>query len=206
MILDLRRSRYGAKGEKLSTLQLDLLDLEPGVSAKEVELEAGQTDPAALVPEEAGTDSNTKGSARKRYGKAHPGRGELPAHLPRVEWVLECTPEECRCGQCGKEKKLIGWDVSETLDLKPLEFFVVQTKRAKYACPACPEEGVQQPALPSRIIDRGLCEDRVVIEVMVRKYTDPLPTGRRPEKGRPQKRDLPPRDRHRGSYRKTLRP
>ena len=65
--------------------------------------------------------------------------------------------------------------MSETLDLKPLEFFVVQTKRAKYACPACPEEGVQQPAQPSRIIDRGLCEDRVVIEVMVRKYTDHLP-------------------------------
>ena len=175
VILDLRRSRYGAKGEKLSTLQLDLLDLEPGVSAKEVELEAGQTDPAALVPEEAGTHSNTKGPAGKRYGKSHPGRGELPAHLPRVERVLECTPGECRCGQCGREKKLIGWDVSETLDLKPLEFFVVQTRRAKYACPACPEEGVQQPAQPSRIIDRGLCEDRVVIEVMVRKYTDHLP-------------------------------
>jgi hypothetical protein len=34
---------------------------------------------------------------------------------------------------------------------------------------------VQQSVLPGRIIDRGLCEDRVVIEVMVRKYTDHLP-------------------------------
>jgi len=175
LILELRRSRYGAKGEKLSSLQLDLLDLEPGVSVKEVEAEAALGDPEASTQEEGEEGAETKAAPKKRYGKPHPGRGGLPAHLPRVERVLECTPEECRCGQCGKEKKLIGWDVTETLDLEPLKFFVVQTKRAKYACPACPDEGVQQPALPSRIIDRGLCEDRVVLEVLVRKYTDHLP-------------------------------
>ena len=175
LILELRRSRYGAKGEKLSSLQLDLLDLEPGLSVKEVEAEAALGDPEASTQEEGEEGAETKTAPKKRYGKPHPGRGGLPAHLPRVERVLECTPEECRCGQCGKEKNLIGWDVTETLDLEPLKFFVVQTKRAKYACPACPDEGVQQPALPSRIIDRGLCEDRVVLEVLVRKYTDHLP-------------------------------
>ena len=175
LILELRRSRYGAKGEKLSTLQLGLLDLEPGVSAKEVESEAGQADPqpSAEAPGEESPDA--KSASRKRYGKPHLGRRPLPAHLPRVERVLECTPEECRCGQCGGDKKLIGWDVTETLDLKPLDFFVVETKRAKYACPACPDEGVQQPPVPPRIIDRGLCEDRVVVEVLVRKYTDHMP-------------------------------
>jgi transposase len=175
VILELRRSRYGAKGEKLSSLQLDLLDLEPGVSVKEVESEAGQAEPQ-LSEDAPGEDSAiTKTTPKKRYGKPHLGRRPLPAHLPRVERVLECTPDECRCGQCGKDKKLIGWDVTETLDLKPLEFFVVQTKRAKYACPACPDEGVQQPSVPARIIDRGMCEDRVVIEVLVRKYTDHMP-------------------------------
>ena len=175
LILELRRSRYGAKGEKLSTLQLDLLDLEPGVSAQEVEAEAGQADSAVSSEEPSKAAEDSKSPAKKRYNKLHPGRGKLPAHLPRVERVLECTPEECHCGQCGKEKKLIGWDVTETLDLKPLEFFVVQTKRAKYACTECPDEGVQQPPVPSRIVDRGMCEDRVVVEVLVRKYTDHLP-------------------------------
>jgi transposase len=175
LILELRRSRYGAKGEKLSTLQLDLLDLEPGVSAQEVEAEAGQADSAVSSEEPSKAAEDSKSPAKKRYNKSHPGRGKLPAHLPRVERVLECTREECHCGQCGKEKKLIGWDVTETLDLKPLEFFVVQTKRAKYACTECPDEGVQQPPVPSRIIDRGMCEDRVVVEVLVRKYTDHLP-------------------------------
>ncbi len=122
LILELRRSRYGAKGEKLSSLQLNLFDLEPGVGAQEVEAVAGQADPVVRAEEgEAGADSASP--AKRRYHQPQPGRGELPAHLPRVERVLECTAEECRCGQCGNDKQLIGWDVSETLDLKPLEFF-----------------------------------------------------------------------------------
>ncbi|MGI8603427.1 MAG: IS66 family transposase, partial [Verrucomicrobiales bacterium] len=171
LILQLRRERYGAKGEKLSSLQIDLLDLEPGVSTAEVAAEAGQADPILPSEEEAEAVSSPK----KRYSQPHVGRRPFPAHLPRVERVLECTPEQCRCGQCGAQKKLIGWDSSETLGLKPLEFYVVQTKRAKYACSACPEEGVQQPAVPARVIERGLCEDSVAIEVLVRKFTDHQP-------------------------------
>ena len=94
LILELRRSRYGAKGEKLSTLQLDLLDLEPGVSAQEVEAEAGQADPAVSSEESSKATEDSKSPAKKRYNKSHPGRVKLPAHLPRVERVLECTPEE----------------------------------------------------------------------------------------------------------------
>lgn len=118
LILELRRSRYGAKGEKLSTLQLNLLDLEPGVGAQEVAAEAGQADPVVGVAEGEATADSTS-PAKRRYHQPHPGRGELPAHLPRVERVLECTAEECRCGQCGKDKQLIGWEVRETLVRAP---------------------------------------------------------------------------------------
>jgi transposase len=173
VILKLQRDRYGAKGEKLSNLQLELLALEPSVSVGEVIAEANQDDP--VVPPAEQQEAAGAPAPSKRYTQPHPGRRPFPDHLPRVERVLECTPEQCRCGRCGGEKKLIGWDTSETLDLKPLEFFVVQTKRAKYACPACPEEGVQQPPVPPRVIERGLCEDRVAIEVMARKYLDHQP-------------------------------
>ena len=77
------------------------------------------------------------------------------------------------CREAAATPRGIGEVINVTL--KPLEFFVVQTKRAKYACTECPDEGVQQPPVPSRIIDRGMCEDRVVVEVLVRKYTDHLP-------------------------------
>lgn len=89
LILELRRSRHGAKGEKLSTLQQDLLNLEPGVSAKEVEIEAGQADPAISTEEPS---AKSKEPAKKRYNKSHPGRGELPVHLSREERVLELLP------------------------------------------------------------------------------------------------------------------
>jgi transposase len=172
VILQLRRERYGKKGEKLSSLQLELLENEPAVSAGEVAAEAGMPDPLLPAEEE---EAGAEPAPKKRYSVPHGGRRPFPAHLPRVERILECTPEECRCGQCGAQKKFIDWDINETLDLKPLEFFVLQTKRAKYACPACPEEGVQQPPVPPRVIDRGLCEDRVVIEVLLRKFGDHQP-------------------------------
>ncbi len=81
LILELRRARYGAKGEKLSTLQLDLLDLEPGVSAQEVEAEAGQADPAVSSEESSKATEDSKSPAKKRYNKSHPGRGKLTGAL-----------------------------------------------------------------------------------------------------------------------------
>jgi len=71
--------KYGPKSEKLSDNQLHLLDLEPGVSSEEVEAES-RRDP--LPPASPSTTQVKKGK--------HPGRQELPAHLPRVERVIAC--------------------------------------------------------------------------------------------------------------------
>ena len=49
------------------------------------------------------------------------------------------------------------------------------TKREKRACKACEEQGVQAAPLPTRIIDKGLASDRVVIDTVVSKYADHLP-------------------------------
>jgi len=47
-------------------------------------------------------------------GKKHPGRQELPAHLPRIEKIIACTPEQCVCGNCGKKTVVIGYEKSES--------------------------------------------------------------------------------------------
>jgi hypothetical protein len=76
--------KYGAKSEKLSDNQLQLLDLEPGVSAREVEAESQREPLPAASP---ATTTN-----KIKIGK-HPGRQELPANLPRVERIVTCTPD-----------------------------------------------------------------------------------------------------------------
>ena len=86
----------------------------------------------------------------------HPGRQELPAHLQRVEKIIACTPEQCICSQCGKDKELIGCETSEQLDVEPAKHFVLVTKREKRACRRCEEQGVETAPLPARIIPKSL--------------------------------------------------
>jgi transposase len=156
--------KYGPKSETLNDAQLLLLDLEPGVSAAEVEAESNREPlpPASPISAKSGTS-----------GK-HPGRQELPAELPRVERVLACTPEQCVCKSCGKDTVVIGYEQSEQLDVEPALYFVVVTKREKRACRVC-AEGVSAAPLPERIIDKGLVSNRVVIDTLVSKYSDHLP-------------------------------
>jgi transposase len=154
-----RIEKYGPGSEKLSDAQLELLELEPGVSSAEVKAESER--------------DQLKLPLKPR--KKHPGRQELPANLPRVEKIIACTPEQCVCGNCGKENSVIGYEKSEQLDVKPAEYFVVVTMREKRACKACEEQGVECAPVPVRIIEKGLASDRVVIDTVVSKYADHLP-------------------------------
>ena len=157
-----RIKKYGPGSEKLSDAQLQLLDLEPGVSNAEVQAES-QREPLPATPEKP----------QKR--RKHPGRQELPAGLARVERVIACTPEQCTCKACGQAKAVIGYDVSEQLDVKPAQYFVMVTKREKRACKHCEEGGVAAAPVPERIIEKSLVSDRVVIDTVVAKYSDHLP-------------------------------
>ena len=92
--------------------------------------------------------------------------------FPRVERVIACTPEQCVCGNCGRNTTLIGYEVSEVLDVEPVRYFVQVIKREKRACKTCPEQGVAAAPLPARIIDKSLVSDRVIINTVVNKYCD----------------------------------
>jgi transposase len=156
-----RIAKYGPGSEKLSSLQLELLEEEPGVSNAEVTAES-ERDALPSVPE-------------KKKRRKHPGRQTLPADLPHVERVIACTPEQSVCGSCGAETKVFGYEVSEVLDVKPAEYFVQVTKREKRACKTCEEQGVAMAPLPVRIIAKSLVSDRVIIDTIVGKYADHNP-------------------------------
>jgi transposase len=150
-----RIQKYGPASEKLGAEQLELLELEPGVSSAEVAAES-EREP---LPAPAG----------RSKPRRHPGRQALPAELPRVERILACTPEQCTCAVCGQAKEVIGYDVSEQLDVEPAKYFVLATKREKRACKQCEEGGVATAAAPARIGEKGLASDRVVIDTVVSK-------------------------------------
>lgn len=160
--------KYGSSSEKLSSAQLELLELEPGVSEDEVQAESER---GALPPQ----SEKPEGQPDRKQGSKHPGRQSLPAHLPRVERVIACTPEQCKCGGCGAETTVIGYEESEQLDVEPAKYFVLVTRREKRACKQCEERGVVAAPLPERIIEKSLVSDQVVIDTIVAKYCDSLP-------------------------------
>jgi len=154
-----RIAKYGPGSEKLSDAQLELLELEPGVSRVEVQAESERP---AVQP-----------SAKKP--RNHPGRQELPANLPRVERILACTPEQCVCKGCGKQTTVIGYDECSQLDVEPAKYFVLVSKREKRACKSCEDQGVVSAPLPARIIEKCLASDQIVIDTVVSKYCDHTP-------------------------------
>ena len=111
-----RIAKYGPDSEKLTDQQLELLELEPGVSNMEL---AAEGEREALPP----TPDKKK--------RKHPGRQTLPADLPRVERVIACTSEQSVCAGCGQATRVIGYEESEQLDVEPMKYFVLVTKREK---------------------------------------------------------------------------
>lgn len=166
-----RIERYGKRSETLSDLQLELLDLEPGVSSEEVEAES-QCEPLAATANTA-EPAGQKPSGKPR--RKHPGRNGLPSHLERVDEVIACAASQCVCGKCGKQTTVIGYEETEVLDVRPAEYFVRVIKREKRACKRCEEQGVQTAAALERILPKSVLSNNVIIDLVVSKYADAKP-------------------------------
>jgi transposase len=108
----------------------------------------------------------------KASRKCRTNRGALPAHLPRIETIVDIEDRACPC--CKGALHQNGEDVSERLDVVPAQFRVLVTRRPKYACRACEGAIVQAPA-PGRLIEGGLPTEATVAHVLVSKYADHLP-------------------------------
>jgi transposase len=156
IIKAMQRHRFGRKAESLPEDQL-LLGLE----------EAEQAEAAAEVQHEQADPAERK----RRAAQRRRNRGALPAHLPRLETIIDIEDLACPC--CRNALHRIGEDISERLDIVPAQLRVLVVRRPKYACRAC-EVVVQAPA-PARVIEGGLPTDALVAQVLVSKYADHLP-------------------------------
>jgi len=152
LLKTIQRATYGRSSEKLD-------DSQYAFAFEEV-----QTGLGAI---EAGLDKLQATPARKSGG-----RRPLPAHLERVEEIIEPSEQPCFCGACARVR--IGEDVSERLDVVAPRFRVIVPRRPRYACAACRESIVQAPA-PARMIEGGIATERLLASIAVSKYADGQP-------------------------------
>jgi transposase len=92
-----------------------------------------------------------KASTVRAFTRRHPLRKPFPDHLPRERVVVE-APDTCSC--CGSDRIVkMGEDITETLEVIPRQWKVIQTVREKFTCLAC--EKISQPLGPFHAIPRG---------------------------------------------------
>jgi len=157
IIREFQRHRFGRRAETLPEDQLQLA------------LEEAEQVSAA---DQAASEQKTPAERKVRAAMRRANRGALPAHLPRIETVIDVTSTICPC--CSGALHRIGEDVSERLDIVPAQFRVLVVRRPKYACRACTDVIVQAPA-PARLIEGGIPTEATVAQVLVSKFADHLP-------------------------------
>src|ERR687883_94022 len=123
---------------------------------------------AEIAQEEVAARSGTPRTPRVRRRNL----GSLPAHLPRVEVLVDVEDKSCPC--CGGTLHVIGEDTSEMLDVVPAQLRVKVLRRPRYGCRQCEACVVQAPA-PERPIDGGMATEALLAQVLVSKYSDHLP-------------------------------
>ena len=138
-----------------------------GEDAEQSEL--GIEVPEVLTPQEPRQEP-AKTVARPRTPR-HP----LPEKLERIETRLE--PKEKTCPVCGRERWVIGEEVTEELELIPARFVVRRIVRPKMACP-CGCSGVTIAPLPARPIDKGNAGPGLLAQIVLSKYVDHCPLAR----------------------------
>ncbi len=158
----LRRELYGVSSERKARL-LDQLELQLE------DLEASATEDAAAA-DEASLGTPVAPQQRRR-----PARKPFPEHLPR-ERVVIAAPQSCPCCGSGDLCKL-GEDVSETLEVVPRTWKVIQTVREKFSCRQC--EKITQPPAPFRVTPRGFAGSSLLAMILFEKFGQHQPLNRR---------------------------
>ncbi len=158
----LRRELFGSRSERKQRL-LDQLELQLD------ELEASATEDELAAEQAASETTQVEGFTRRR-----PVRKPLSAHLPR-ERVVVPAPTSCAC--CGSDKlSKIGEDVTETLEVIPRRWKVIQTVREKFTCRRC--EKISQPPAPFHPTPRGWAGPNLLAMILFEKYGQHQPLNR----------------------------
>lgn len=161
-IAKLRREQYGQSSERGRKLldQLELQLEEAAASAAEDEIAAASVDGTMVQP----------------FTRKKPVRAPFPAHLPRERIVIP-GPSVCPC--CGGRLAKLGETITETLEVVPRQWKVIQTVREKFTCRTC--EKITQPPAPFHVIPRGHVGPSLLAMILYAKYGEHQPLNRQSE-------------------------
>ena len=165
-IAKLQRQLFGTRSERtqrlIDQLELQLEELEASASEDEIAAEMAAAKTTAVT-----------GFARKR-----PSRQPLPAHLPR-ERVVEPAP--CASPACGGGRlSKLGEDVTETLEVIPRRWKVIQHVREKFSCRDC--EAISQAPAPFHVTPRGWAGPNFLAMLLFEKFGQHQPLNRQAER------------------------
>ncbi|NTF34839.1 IS66 family transposase [Rhizobium skierniewicense] len=160
-----RRELYGSRSERKARL-LEQMELQ----LEEFEADAGEDELAAKMV--------AKGSTVRAFEREHPSRKPFPEHLPR-ERVVIAAPTNCSC--CGSAKlSKLGEDITETLEVIPRQWKVIQTVREKFSCREC--EKITQPPAPFHVTPRGFAGPNLLAMILFEKFAQHQPLNRQSER------------------------
>ena len=163
----LKRELYGTRSERkarlLDQLEMQLEDAEAALSEDE------------LAAEKAAAKTTTVKSFERRRRS---GRKPFPEHLPRERVVV---PGPSACGCCGSDRlRKLGEDITETLEVIPRQWKVIQTVREKFTCREC--ERITQPPAPFHPTPRGFLGPSLLAMILFEKYGQHQPLNRQSER------------------------
>ncbi len=165
-IAKLKREQYGASAERTRRL-LDQMELQLE------ELEADASEDALVADAAAEKTANVRSFERKP-----PVKKPFPEHLPRERVVV---PTPCSCPACGGARlSKLGEDVTETLEVIPRAWKVIQTIREKFACRDC--EKITQPPAPFHVVPRGWAGPSFLAMLLFEKYGQHQPLNRQADR------------------------
>jgi transposase len=178
LVAKLRRERLNPRSERLDPAQLALLfealagqaapepEIDPEAEAQaDAQLDREIEDAETSEPETAKTQQRKRGACWKTRG------------VRREVHKLEVPQAERTCTECGREKKLIGEDLTRRLEFVPAHFVEHEYHREKYACGSC-KEGVATAPAPEQVFERSAATASLLAHIVVSKYVDHTPLHR----------------------------
>src|ERR1700710_2804079 len=166
----LNRDRYGPRSERSARL-LDQLEL----TLEELETKATEDE---LAAEMAAAKARTATTTLASFSRKRPSRKPFPELLPR-ERVIVPGPVSCAC--CGGARlSKLGEDITETLEVIPKSWKVIQHVREKFSCRDC--EKISQAPAPFHVIARGWAGPSLLAMVLFEKFGQHQPLNRQAER------------------------